>query len=169
MFLFLEPERNLNLFVIYLYLVYKINNISKGDILHIFTLKYSSASKPSTLGFLSLNFLFPCALLASSSSCSVSLVTSLIEEGAFSKMWHLCSFTTSVAFFSGILPQLAFGWEERKRLCKEEICLSFIYNRGKAVAVCSNILQPQPVAKLTNQSQAIDARHHISQLDSGFI
>jgi len=50
-----------------------------------FTSKYSSASKPSTLSFLSLNFSFPSALLASSSSCSVSLITSLIEEGLFQK------------------------------------------------------------------------------------
>ena len=81
-----------------------------------FTSKYSSASKPSTLSFLSLNFSFLCALSASSSSFSVSLTTSLIEEGAFSKMWHLCSFTTSVAFFSGILPPVANTQERKKKV-----------------------------------------------------
>jgi len=44
------------------------------------------------------------------------LVTSLIEEGAFSKIWHLCSFTTSVAFFSGILPPVANRWERKKKV-----------------------------------------------------
>jgi len=54
-------------------------------------------------------------------------------------------------------------------LCKEEIYLSFIYNRDKATVVCSNIFQPQPVATFTNQSQATDAWYHISQVGSEFI
>jgi len=72
--------------------------------LHAFYSKVDISVKAVHFKILQLEFFVSFCSLSKLFFMQRSLVTSLIEEGAFSKMWHLCSFTTNVAFFSSILP-----------------------------------------------------------------